>query len=144
MKSNSNEMPECAAIGRWLQNELDVVETYKLGVARLDDASERASACAVMAEHVAHAAELRDLLHALGRTELGPEATAHPCTHERLAMVNLANDRILEALRAGEAKRLAAYEKALAMPSITPLVAKLVERVIDRERHHVKRLASVR
>lgn len=144
MKTTAKEMPECAAIGRWLQNELDVVETYKLGVARLDDASERASACAVMAEHVAHAAELRDLLHALGRTELGPEAAPHPCTHERLAMVRLTNDRILEALRTGEAKRLAAYEKALALPSITPLVAKLVERVIDRERGHVQRLAPVR
>ena len=118
---------ECPSLRRWLQNELDIVETYKVALARLQSDEQVARASEVMREHAAHAADLRDLLRALGETELAAECQAHPCTRERLAMVRLDGDAAFGALLESERQRLASY-KAVLRRSILPLVARLVER----------------
>ena len=135
-------IPECAALLRWLQNELDVVETYKVALERIVDVGEREVAREVMQSHVEHADELRDLLRALGKDPR--EAPAHSCTRERLAMLKTKGSNALDALLASERARLIAYEDALTHPHIKPLIAQLVERSVANERIHLRKLAEGR
>jgi hypothetical protein len=132
---------ECPSLRRWLQNELDVVETYKLALARLHTEQQLAGAREVMREHAEHAAELRDLLRALGEGDLGSAGQPHPCTRERLAMIQLDGDAAFDALLESERQRLAAYEAVLLQP-MAPLVAQLVERSVIAERHRVELLRA--
>ena len=132
---------ECPSLRRWLQNELDVVETYKLALLRLHTELQVEGATEAMREHAEHAAELRELLRALGEGDAGSAVQAHPCTRERLAMTDLDGDAAFEALLESERERLAAYEAVLKQP-MTPLVARLVERSVVAERHRVALLSA--
>lgn len=135
-------IPECAALMRWLQNELDVIETYKVALERISDEGEREAAREVMKSHETQAAELRVLLEGLGRDPR--EAPAHSCTRERLAMMKAKGERAFDALLASERARLGAYEDALSNPHIKPLIAELVQRSVVAERANLKRLAGRR
>jgi hypothetical protein len=95
-----------------------------------------------MQAHEAHAAELRELLTAMGHA--ADAATAHSCTRERLAMLALRGGPALDALLASERKRLVAYEEVLLQKRLAPLVAQLVARGVAAEREHVGKLAACR
>ena len=135
-------IPECAALLRWLQNELDVVETYKVALERIVDSGEREVAREVIQSHLAHADELQGLLRAFGKDPA--EAPAHSCTRERLAMLKTTGGGALDALLASERARLIAYEDALTHPHIKPLIAQLVQRSVVHERAHLRKLAECR
>lgn len=133
------DIPECRALGRWMQSELDVVETFKLALERLEPTADVQHAREVMAEHAAHALELRESLRTLGRVDVDKEH-AHACTVERLEMFKLPTEELLPALLANERRRLAAYEAAVSSTKLPPRVAELLRQSIAAEARHIARL----
>jgi hypothetical protein len=134
---------QSSVLCRWLRNELDVVETYKLALQRLHGPDDVAAARESMLEHANYALELREVLRKVGCNGVDAHAVPHTCTKERLAMVALRGDEaVVDALLDNEHGRLQAYEAALRRGDGGSLVTRLVARSLDPQEGRVARLSA--
>jgi hypothetical protein len=74
-RMNMRGPSQVTVLRRWLRNELDVVETYKLALQRLHGTDDLMTARQSMLEHANYALELREVLRSMGCTSVDAAST---------------------------------------------------------------------
>ena len=136
-------------LNRLIQIDRAAIETYKVAVTRIADASDRASLGAFLVEHRRHADELAFVVRNLGGEPAGQGDLRQVVLRGRIDLRGLTEDlALIEAMRSNEAETTALYEDAASQPGVPVDVVALLERnLVDERKHHawiVSRLEAIR
>lgn len=120
-----------------VQLDLDAMEAYDLGVARVERSEFHEQLEAFKGDHVRHAEQLSAIV-----TEMGGKPSTGPGTKQMMTtgsavLADIVGDkRVLEALKANEDDTNIAYERAIEVASGNASVEPVLRAGLDDERRH--------